>query len=92
MAASEKGGGGKGERAAGETIRNYKGKMEIIFAHVGVRECVESIRGRKKEVHNKQWRREGEGRKGGRIEYADACTRKSLHCSLAAEVIQLARG
>lgn len=47
MAASE-GGGGKGERAAGETIRNYKGKMEIIFAHVGVLECVESIRGRKK--------------------------------------------
>lgn len=61
MAASEAGGGGKGERAAGETIRNYKGKMEIIFAHVGVCECVESIRGRKKR--GTQQAVEGRGRR-----------------------------
>lgn len=44
-----RGAGGNAERAAGEPIRNYKGKMEIVFAHVGVLKCVESIQGRKKK-------------------------------------------
>lgn len=58
--------GGRRERAAGETIRNYKGKMEIIFAHVGVRKCVESIRGRKKR--GTQQAIEGRGSEEGETE------------------------
>lgn len=93
---SELGGGGWGGReGCGGNDLKLQRKMEIVFAHVGVLECVESIRrreGKKKEVHNKQSRGELEERKGRTIEYAYACRRKSLHCSLAAEVVQLARG
>lgn len=75
----------------GKRLETTKGRWRSFLHMWACASVSNQSGGEKKEVHNKQSRGEGEGRKGGRIEYAYACTRKSLHCSLAAEVIQLAR-
>lgn len=96
---SERAGGGGKRGLLGKRLETTKGRSRS-FLHMWV--CVNVSNqsgcegGKKKKSYTTS--REGgrvQGESGGagrRIEYAYACTWKSLRCSLAVEVIQLARG